>query len=76
MIWEKGNGYGKVAWNLAIKKIFSGNKIKKISAGAMENNKAMIEIFKNSKMKFELKKKKHFLYKRKYVDMVGYIIFK
>lgn len=76
LIWEKGNGYGKVAWNLAIKKIFSGNKIKKISAGAMENNKAMIEIFKNSKMKFELKKKKHFLYKRKYVDMVGYIIFK
>ena len=40
----------------------------------MENNKAMIKIFKNSKMKFELKKKKHFLYKNQYVDMVGYFI--
>ena len=76
LIWEKGNGYGKIAWKLAIKKIFSESKIKKISAGAMANNKAMIKIFKNSKMKFEFKRKKHFLYKNRYVDMIGYFITK
>ena len=42
----------------------------------MENNIAMIKIFKNSGMKFELRKRKNFLYKKKYVDMIGYYIFK
>lgn len=76
LVWEKGKGFGNIAWQLAIKKIFTNSNIKKITAGAMENNLAMIKIFKNSGMKFELRKKKNFLYKKKYIDMIGYCIFK
>ena len=76
LVWEKGKGFGNIAWQLAIKKIFTNPNIKKITAGAMENNLAMIKIFKNSGMKFELRKKKNFLYKKKYIDMIGYYIFK
>ena len=76
LVWEKGNSYGNQAWQIAIKKIFHNSNIRKITAGTMENNLAMIKIFKNSGMKFELRKKKNFLYKKKYVDMIGYYIFK
>jgi RimJ/RimL family protein N-acetyltransferase len=76
LIWEAGKGYGNIAWKLAIKKIFTDTRIRKITAGAMENNVAMIKIFKNSGMKFELRKKKNFLFKNKYTDMIGYCIFK
>jgi len=76
LVWEKGKSFGNIAWKMAIKKIFNNSNIKKITAGAMENNIAMIKIFKNSGMKFELRKRKNFLYKKKYVDMIGYYIFK
>ena len=59
---------------ISYKKIFTNPNIKKITAGAMENNLAMIKIFKNSGMKFELRKKKTFIQK-KYIDMIGYCIF-
>ena len=76
LVWEKGKGFGNIAWQLAINKIFNNSNIKKITSGAMEKNLAMIKIFKNSGMKFELRKKKNFLYKKKYIDMIGYCIFK
>jgi RimJ/RimL family protein N-acetyltransferase len=53
----KRKGYGIIAWQLAINKIFTNPKIKKITAGSMINNSAMVKIFKSSKMKFELRKK-------------------
>ena len=49
---------------ISYKKIFTNSNIKKITAGAMENNLAMIKIFKNSGMKFELRKKEK-LYTKK-----------
>ena len=38
-------------------------------------NKQMIKLFKKSGMKFEYKKKKFFIFKNKYVDLVGYYKF-
>ncbi len=76
LIWENKKGYGQVAWQKAIEKIFKKKYVRKITAGTMANNKGMIKLFKKSKMKFELKKKKMFIYKKKFIDMIGYSIFK
>jgi len=76
LIWDNKRGYGQIAWQIAIKKIFKKNFIRKITAGCMATNIAMIKLFKKSKMKFELRKRKNFIYKKKYVDMIGYSIFK
>ena len=76
MIWENQKGYGQIAWQIAIDKIFEKNYVRKITAGTMANNKAMIKLFKKSNMKFELKKKRSFIYKNSFVDMIGYSIFK
>ena len=76
LIWENQKGYGQIAWQIAIDKIFEKNYVRKITAGTMANNKAMIKLFKKSSMKFELKKKKTFIYKNSFVDMIGYSIFK
>ena len=75
LISEKGKGYGYLSWKFAIKYIFL-KKIRKITAGTMSINLKMLKIFKKSKMKFEYKKKKNFLYNNKEIDLNGYFIFK
>jgi len=56
LIGKCKKGYGLLAWKIMIKYLFS-KKIRKVTGGAMINNKAMIKIFINSKMKFEYIKK-------------------
>lgn len=76
LVGEVNQGYGLAAWNEMMKYLFSKN-IRKITGGAMINNKAMIKIFKKSKMKFEYIKKKQYLYKYNMpVDFIGYYKFK
>tara|TARA_B100001057_G_scaffold491037_1_gene580464 strand:+ start:3396 stop:3875 length:480 start_codon:yes stop_codon:yes gene_type:complete len=67
-------GYGFAAWKEIIIKITS-MKYRKVTAGAMSINTPMIKLFKKSGMKFEYKKKKHFIYKNKLIDLVGYYKF-
>lgn len=75
LISEGGKGYGLEAWKFAINYIFS-KKIRKITAATMSINLPMIKIFKKAKMSYEYKKKKHFLYNKKKIDLVGYSIFR
>lgn len=67
-----GHGYASKAWSLAMK-LFSGPRVKKVEAGCMANNKAMIRVFKRCGMKYEGRRIKHFQFsKRKRVDVVYY----
>ncbi len=76
LIGKNNQGYGLAAWKLMIQYLFS-KKIRKVTGGAMINNKAMVKIFIKSKMKFEYLKKEQYLYKKnKPVDFIGYYKFK
>jgi RimJ/RimL family protein N-acetyltransferase len=75
IIFEPRKSYGSQSWALMIKKLFN-LKIRKITAGCMIENKNMIKIFKKSRMKFEYLKKKHFRFGRRYIDLVGYSLFR
>jgi len=72
----QGQGFGLDAWNSAISYLFKKKKIRKISAGAMHNNLPMKRIFIKSGMKFEARFKKHVAFRKKYIDVVYYSIFK
>jgi RimJ/RimL family protein N-acetyltransferase len=75
LIGKNNQGYGLIAWKEMISYLFS-KKIRKVTGGAMINNKAMVKIFKKSNMQFEYKKKKQYLYKQnKPVDFIGYYKF-
>lgn len=72
----KKRGLATGAWRLAMW-LYSGAYVKKIEAGCMANNKAMIKIFKRSGMKYEGRRIKHFQFsKTKRVDVVYYGKFK
>lgn len=74
LIAYKNRGYGNIAWK-QIMDILIKRGVRKIVGGTMVENKAMIKIFKNNGMKLEYKKIKHFKFKRKYIDLVGYYYF-
>lgn len=73
----KGNyGYGFLAWKAMMNFLYK-KKIRKITGGCMINNRAMLKIFKKSKMCLEYIKKKQVLYKKnKPVDIAVYYKFK
>ena len=50
-----GKGFGKQAWNLLIGDIPVKIGIRKVSAGTLALNKAMIRLFESSNMEFEAK---------------------
>ena len=50
-----GKGFGKQAWKLLIGEVSVQLGIRKVSAGTLEVNKAMIRLFKSSNMEFEAK---------------------
>jgi RimJ/RimL family protein N-acetyltransferase len=68
-------GYGGDAWIAMIQKLFLDKKIRKVTAGTMAINKAMIKIFINTGMEFEYSKKDHFMIENNLVDLIGYSIF-
>ena len=72
----QGQGFGLDAWNSAISFLFKKKKIRKISAGTMDNNFSMKKIFIKSGMKFEARFKKQEFFKKNYVDVVYFSIFK
>ena len=74
LIGETGKGYGFDAWNSAIK-ICKKLNIRKITGGTIATNKAMVKIFKKSKMKFEYRKIKYYKRGNKFYDLIGYCLF-
>ena len=75
LVGVTGQGYGFLAWEAFMKKLFSEYNIRKITGGTMDVNKAMKKIFIKSGMDYEYSKKDHCVYKERYVDMVGYCAF-
>jgi ribosomal-protein-alanine N-acetyltransferase len=48
-----GKGFGKRAWDLLVFDLPTQLGIRKVSAGTLESNLAMIKLFESSKMEFE-----------------------
>lgn len=67
---EWGKGYGSEAVGLALKKLLQDSTIRKITIGAMAENKAMIKLARNCGMKNEARISKYFLWNGKEVDLV------
>ena len=67
---SRGKGYGNEAWSAVMSWIEDTFEVRKITAGAIENNKAMIGIMKKSGMTEDGIRRKHYLYKQKSVDVV------
>lgn len=71
-----GCGYGTEAWTGMMGYLFERKDVRKITAGTMEHNRAMIIIFEKCKMEYEARKVRHYLFEGKEVDMVYYAAFR
>lgn len=65
-----GNSYGKEAFGAILNYLIENKLARKITAGTMSENKAMLAILKNSGMHEECTRKEHFLLDGKEVDIV------
>jgi RimJ/RimL family protein N-acetyltransferase len=73
-VW--GRGLGLEAWMAIIKYLFEEKEMKKITAGTLTKNTAMLKIMKKSKMLEDGVRKNHCLFEGKRVDMVHAALFK
>ena len=71
-----GCGYGTEAWTGMMGYLFQQKNVRKITAGTMEHNRAMIKVFEKCKMKYEARRVRHYLSEGKEVDMVYYAAFR
>lgn len=69
-VW--GQGYGLEAWRAVMDAIIQMRKIRKITAGCMSENKAMLSIMEKSEMVYEYTKPKMFLLEGREVDSIHY----
>jgi [ribosomal protein S5]-alanine N-acetyltransferase len=68
-----GNGYGLCAWSKMLDRLFSADLgIRKVTAGTMTENKAMLRIFEKSGMSHEYTKLRHFCFEQRLIDMKVY----
>jgi [ribosomal protein S5]-alanine N-acetyltransferase len=74
LIGEGGKGYGLEAWT-AVCRFLLNSGIRKITAGTMATNKAMVRIMEKSGMVFEGGRRAHFLVDGEEVDLVGACLF-
>ncbi|RPI79165.1 MAG: N-acetyltransferase [Desulfobacteraceae bacterium] len=78
LIGEKntwGYGYGLEAFEAVVHFLFSKIKIRKVAAGSMSNNTAMVKIMKRLKMKKDGRRIRQCLFENREVDIVHYAIF-
>lgn len=72
----QGKGYGLEAWLALMAFIFNNKKIRKITAGTMALNLAMLKVMDSSQMQRETNKRRQFLYNGTEVDLITSAIFK
>lgn len=70
-----GRGFGKEAWNLVMSYLFFNKKIRKITAGAIDRNIAMIELMKKTGMKPDGVRVKHELFQDNEHDILYFAVF-
>jgi RimJ/RimL family protein N-acetyltransferase len=67
-----GNGYGKIAWTLLIREVASSLGVRKVTAGTLKENKAMLRLFEASAMELEAVLKDEGMLDGKPVDIIIY----
>lgn len=78
MIGERdswGQGFGLEAWQAVCRWLLNDRKIRKITAGTVEENKAMLAIMKRSGMVPDGMRKKHYLIDGDPVDVIHMALF-
>lgn len=79
MLGEKdlwGNGYGSEAFIGVINFLFKEIGIRKVTAGTMDVNRAMIKIMEKAMMKEDGRRFRHYVYQGKEVDLIYASIFR
>lgn len=71
-----GKGYGGEAFRSIIDFLFREAGVRKVSAGTMVANKAMVALMRRSGMEEECRRKRHFLLDHEEVDLVHGAIFR
>lgn len=69
LVWSQGSGFGTRAWQIVSDWLLSDG-IRKIEAGTMAANGAMLRIFERTGMHYEAKIKDHFLLDGKPTDLI------
>ena len=67
-----GQGYGKQAWQLLTTVIPENLGLRKVSAGTLETNKAMLRLFEESRMQFEARLVQEGIFEDSAVDVLLY----
>ena len=73
LIGEKdawGKGYGCEAWSAVVRELLENLEIRKVAAGAMAANAAILSVMRRSGMKEESRWRRHFLVDGQEIDMV------
>ena len=73
-VW--GRGLGSVAWSLVVDWLLGGGGMRKVVAGTMTANKAMLRVMERSGMAIEARHSRHFLLDGEEMDVVSGARFK
>lgn len=65
-----GQGLATEAWTMAMRHLFQSEKLRKITAGTMSENRAMLSLMQRSRMDIEGRRARHFLLDGQEVDLV------
>lgn len=71
-----GKGYGIEAWNAVCKFLFDSIKVRKITAGTISTNKAMLGIMRKAGMVDDGRRIRHVLFEGSEVDVVHAALFR
>ena len=69
---QRGKGFGKKAWKLLVSDVPTQLGIRKVSAGTLEVNSAMIRLFESSNMEFEARLKSEGVFNEIPTDILLY----
>jgi ribosomal-protein-alanine N-acetyltransferase len=71
----RGCGLAKEAWCAAIRYAFEGENMRKVFAGTMSENKAMLAVFSRTGMSIECRQARHFILDGREIDVIIASIF-
>lgn len=72
----RGKGFATEAWKAVSKYLFRAEKLRKITAGAISENKPMLKLMKRVGMVNDGKRRRHFLWNGKETDVIYMAFFK
>lgn len=76
LIGEPGRGLGTVAWRLGMEHLWANTDVRKIEAGTMATNAAMLGVISKSGMAMEGRRNGHFMTDEGAVDLLQFCAFR